>query len=121
MGEGQNGWLVPGKKKEMTDERRIGRGIRRKAVLEGHTGSMPDIGRKNGEMGPGVLLCWLLSNHVVSSQRPPCLLILLRSLNFGPSELMLLGRPLWLCSPSGFASVFVCVLITFGSTTDPIL
>lgn len=30
----------------MTEERRIGRGIRRKAGLEGHVGSVPDTCRK---------------------------------------------------------------------------
>jgi len=27
VGEGQNGWLVPGEKREMAEERRIARGI----------------------------------------------------------------------------------------------
>lgn len=45
VGEGQNGWVVPGEKREMTEERRIGRGIR-KAILEGHIGSVPGICRK---------------------------------------------------------------------------
>lgn len=46
MGEGQNGWLVPGEKREMAEERRTGRKTRRKAVLAGHIGRVPDICRK---------------------------------------------------------------------------
>ena len=41
---------------------------------------------ENGELGPGVLLCWLLSNCVTSSRRPCCLFILLYHLILIPQS-----------------------------------
>lgn len=80
QGEGQNGWLVPGEKRGVTEER----GIRRKDVFEGCTARVSDVCRRWRETEPAVSLCWLrsLCHLVVRVVLPDHIIVLLA---FGPS------------------------------------
>lgn len=83
QGEGQNGWLVPGEKRGTAEEGRFGRGIRRKNVLERHTGRVSDVCRRWGERTCSVVLAPFSSCHLVVKVVLPDRIVV--SPAFGPS------------------------------------
>lgn len=85
VGEGQNGWLVPGGKGGWQKRGGLAEKQKEKLSLQDILGECQTFA-ENAEVGHGALLCWLLSNRVTSSPRPCCLIRLLYHLILVPQS-----------------------------------